>query len=147
MNTSSDKIRRQAAAWILKVLQNNEDWQVREKEDSIVNYYYVPLLEIAQNSKKYNISILKDATYLLMKNKHVDIWGDDYDPYGMLVKVLDEGIEAQKKSFYLYNGARSWLKRSLLSLGIFAWLLPAPIHFPKNLSILKPFLIKWIHYF
>jgi len=37
---------------------------------------------------------------MLRKNRHVKIWGDDFDPRAMMVQVSGEGIKAHKKSFY-----------------------------------------------
>jgi hypothetical protein len=94
----------QAAAWILKSLCNNRQWfdeiRLAGYQDFERKYNYIPLFDLSQASDKYDIRILKDACYLLRENNHVDIWGDDYEPYGMLVQVSSQGVIASNELFY-----------------------------------------------
>jgi len=102
MITRHEKQQRHAASWILKSLCTNESWteELRGRKKTHKRYLYVPLFSIAGQSKRYDLNTLKETCYLLRKNRHVHIWGDDFDPRAMLVQVSAEGIEAHKKSLY-----------------------------------------------
>ena len=102
MSTFYEKQKCHAAAWILRSLCKNSLWfdDSIERDGTDRNYLYIPLFNIAESSKRYDLNTLKEACYFLRKNNHLNIWGDDFDPRAMLVQVSDEGIEAHKKSFY-----------------------------------------------
>jgi hypothetical protein len=120
MNTEAVISDTHAAAWILKSLCTNSRWydEIRHagKDSFEKEYHYIPLIDITQASMRFNISTLKDACYLLQENNHVDIWGDDYEPYGMLVQVSEEGVAAFENSYYGKE------KRGVLrkAIGVFA---------------------------
>lgn len=111
-----------AAAWILKGLCTNHHWfdEIRHAghENFEREYHYIPLIDLAQASTRFDIRTLKDACYLLQENNHVDIWGDDYEAYGMLVQVSESGVYAHE-SFHYGKENRSVLKRAI---GVFATL-------------------------
>jgi hypothetical protein len=101
MSTYFKNTKSVAASWILKSLYTNDLWfdeAPNRKKDK--NYLYIPLFDIAQESKKFDLITLKEACYFLQKNSHVNIWGDDFDSSAMLVQISEEGIEAYKKAFY-----------------------------------------------
>src|SRR5580698_8276819 len=94
--------KRSAAAWILRTLCTNSLWfdETSEKKGPGRTYLFIPLFDIAESSKRYDLNTLKETCYFLQKNNHVNIWGDDFDSRAMLVQVSDEGVSAYKKSFY-----------------------------------------------
>ena len=102
MNNYHEKLRKNAAAWILKGLSTNDLWfdenNAKKKEDK--NYLFIPLFDIAFASKNYDFNTLKEACYLLSENGHVNIWGDDYDPRAMLVQISENGVEAYRDCYY-----------------------------------------------
>jgi hypothetical protein len=116
MNTNSVNQKQYATAWILKALCTNRRWfdEIRQagQENFERQYHYIPLIDIAQSSAKYDIKSLKEACYELQKNNHIDIWGDDYEPYGMLVQVTSDGVSANEELFY-GKEAGSLVKRAL----------------------------------
>jgi hypothetical protein len=117
MSTLYENQKRHAAAWILKSLCTNHLWlgeSSREKK-SDRNYMFIPLFNIAEASKRYDLNTLKETCYLLRKNNHINIWGDDFDPRAMLVQISDEGIKAYKKSLY-GNYTLTVVKRKLTAI-------------------------------
>src|SRR5579871_4660207 len=103
MNTNSSNQKQHASAWILKTLCTNRRWfdevRLAGEENFERQYHYIPLIDIAQSSARYDIRVLRDACYELQKNNHLDIWGDDYEPYGMLVQVTQDGVDANEHLF------------------------------------------------
>ena len=85
---------------------------MRSKKKSTKNYLFIPIFDIAQASRSYNLETVKDACYLLHQNNHVNIWGDDYDSRAMLVQLSEEGIRAHKQSFY-GNDLESFFRKGL----------------------------------
>jgi hypothetical protein len=122
MNNQSINQSQDAASWILKNLSTNRQWfdEIRHAghDNFEREYHYIPLYDLAQLTIKYDIATLKDACYLLKNNNHVDIWGDDFEPYGMLVQITSEGIGACRDFFYGKN-EKSISKRAV---GVFAML-------------------------
>jgi hypothetical protein len=121
MSNYYENQKQSAAAWILRSLCTNSLWfdETKEKKGSARNYLFIPLFNIAQSSGKYDLNTLKESCYLLQKNNHVTIWGDDFDPRAMLVQVSDEGITAYKKSFYgSYNLAV--IKKGITAIAVAA---------------------------
>ncbi len=101
-----------------------KDWRDQEGENT--NYFYIPLIELARTSRKYDIRTLKDASYLLKDNQQIEIFGDDFEPYGMLVKILDAGLEVQQQSIDFKNRIVRKIKHwvfPFLALSIGAWML------------------------
>ncbi len=124
MNAYYQAVKQSAANWILKTLSSKKDW--RAQNGPTTNYYYIPLIELARTSRKYDLRTLKDASYLLKDNAQIEIFGDDFEPYGMLIKILDAGLEVQKQSIDFQNRVGKWLKNRILPLiaiGIFSWVL------------------------
>lgn len=122
MNNQSINPLQDAASWILKNLSTNRQWfdEIRHAghDNFEREYHYIPLYDLAQLTIKYDIATLKDASYMLKNNNHVDIWGDDFEPYGMLVQITSEGIGACNDSFY----GRNEKSISKKLVGIFATL-------------------------
>jgi hypothetical protein len=91
MNTNTTHHVQDAAAWVLKSLSTNNNWfdEIRHAghQNFEREYHYIPLYDLAQASIRFDISTLKDACYILKDNNHADIWGDDFEPYGMLVQI------------------------------------------------------------
>jgi hypothetical protein len=104
MNTEATLQEKQAASWILKGLCTNRHWfdDIRHagRENFEREYHYIPLIDLAQASARYDIRTLKNACYLLQTNHHIDIWGDDYEAYGMLVQVSPAGVNAHEELYY-----------------------------------------------
>ena len=121
MNTET-AVDQTAAAWILKVLCTNPRWfdEIRHAgaESFEKEYHYIPLIDITQSSVRFDIRTLKDACYLLQENNHIDIWGDDFEPYGMLVQVSEEGVAAFENAYY-GREKRNFARRAI---GVFATL-------------------------
>ncbi|MBS1915765.1 MAG: hypothetical protein JST87_05770 [Bacteroidetes bacterium] len=115
MNATTNQ-KQHASAWILKTLCTNRRWfdemRLAGQQNFERQYHYIPLIDIAQSSARYDIRVLRDACYELQKNNHLDIWGDDYEPYGMLVQVTAEGVGANEQLFY-GKEATSIMKRAL----------------------------------
>src|ERR1700722_13683340 len=109
-----------AAAWILKGLCTNRQWfdDIRHagRQNFEREYHYIPLIDLAQSSARYDIRTLKDACYLLQQNNHIDIWGDDYEAYGMLVQVSELGVLAHEELYYGKEN-KSIVRRAI---GVFA---------------------------
>lgn len=124
MNNQSISINesQDAASWILKNLSTNRQWfdEIRHAghDNFEREYHYIPLYDLAQLTVKYDIATLKDASYMLKNNNHIDIWGDDFEPYGMLVQITSEGLGASNDSFY----GRNEKSISKKVVGIFATL-------------------------
>ena len=122
MNTETINQTQNAAAWLLKNLSTNRDWfdEIRHAgyENFERDYHFIPLLDLSLLSTKYDIATLKDACYMLKQNNHVDIWGDDFEPYGMLVQILPSGLNACEQSFYGDFGK----SKSRKAIGVFATL-------------------------
>jgi hypothetical protein len=93
-----------AAAWILKSLHTNTGWfdemRLAGRKNFERKYHYIPLIDISLQTHQFNITTLKDACYMLKENSDVDIWGDDFEPYGMLVQISDKGVESLQHSHY-----------------------------------------------
>jgi hypothetical protein len=93
-----------AAAWILKSLYTNTAWfdevRLAGRKEFERKYHFIPLVDISLVSEKFDISELKDACYLLKENADIDIWGDDFEPYGMLVQISEKGINAHQEDHY-----------------------------------------------
>jgi hypothetical protein len=104
MSNYQEKLKRKAAAWILKSLCTNDLWFDENKRAKSIhrNYLYIPLFDLAHCSKKYDLNTLKEGCYLLQKNNHLTIWGDDYDQRAMLIQISETGVEAYQKSLYNY---------------------------------------------
>ena len=121
MSAYYERQKKSAAAWVLKTLCTNDLWfdENAGKKNSGKNYLYIPLFDIAQASRSYDLTTLKETCYLLQENNHINIWGDDYDPRAMLVQVSDEGIKAYKKSFYRYDYS-SAIKRGVTVIAALA---------------------------
>jgi hypothetical protein len=117
MSTFFEKQKRHAAAWILKSLSTNHLWvdESSQEKKSGKNYMFIPLFNIAEASKRYDLNTLKETCYLLKKNNHVTIWGDDFDARAMLVQISDEGIRAHRKSLY-GNYTLTVVKRKLTGI-------------------------------
>jgi 3',5'-cyclic AMP phosphodiesterase CpdA len=122
MNTETVNQTQNAAAWLLKNLSTNRNWfdEIRHAgyDNFERDYHYIPLFDLCQLSPKYDIATLKDACYMLKQNNHVDIWGDDFEPYGMLVQISPSGLNACEESFYVQK-EKSKSKRAI---GVFATL-------------------------
>ncbi len=105
-----------AAAWILKSLYTNTAWfdevRLAGRKDFERKYHFIPLVDISLVSDIFDISELKDACYLLKENADVDIWGDDFEPYGMLVQLSDKGINSYQEERY-ESGESHMAKRGL----------------------------------
>ncbi|MES1223136.1 MAG: hypothetical protein ABUT20_47020 [Bacteroidota bacterium] len=116
MNTSFVNQKQCASAWVLKALCSNRRWfdeiRLGGKDNFERQYHFIPLIDLAQSSARYDIRALRDACYQLQKNNHLEIWGDDYEPYGMLVQVTSEGVTANENLFY-GKEAGSIIKRAL----------------------------------
>jgi len=101
MSNYQEKLKKNAAAWILKSLYSNDLWQENtSRKKSRVRYLFIPLFDLAQASNRYDLNTLREACYMLQDNSHLTVWGDDYDSRAMLVQISEEGVEAYKKSFY-----------------------------------------------
>jgi hypothetical protein len=122
MNTDTITQSQDAAAWILKNLSTNRQWfdEIRHAghDNFERDYHYIPLYDLAQACVRHDIRTLKDTCYMLKENNHIDIWGDDFEPYGMLVQISTEGVSAYKESYY----AKSETSFSKKAIGIFATL-------------------------
>jgi hypothetical protein len=122
MNTETINQTQNAAAWLLKNLSTNRNWfdEIRHAgyDNFERDYHYIPLYDLSQISTKYDIATLKDACYMLKQNNHVDIWGDDFEPYGMLVQISASGLNACEESFYV----RKENNKSKRAIGVFATL-------------------------
>jgi hypothetical protein len=107
-----------AAAWILKSLSSNIAWfdeiRLAGRKNFEKKYHFIPLIDISLVCERYDINVLKDACYLLKRNDDVDIWGDDFEPFGMLVQISEKGLDSGRRSSYA-RGQQSIL-RSLLAL-------------------------------
>ncbi|MBS1948204.1 MAG: hypothetical protein JST47_10595 [Bacteroidetes bacterium] len=105
MNKNYEKLKKKAAAKVLKILYTNELWfdKPPSKKDGDRNYLFIPIFDIAQASKNYNLDTIKDACYLLHQNNHVNIWGEDHDARAMMVQLSDDGAKAHKQFFYGRN--------------------------------------------
>ncbi|HLX92712.1 MAG TPA: hypothetical protein VKR32_13570 [Puia sp.] len=105
-----------AAAWILKSLSTNTAWfdemRLAGRKDFEKKYHYIPLIDISLTSENFDIATLKDACYLLKENSDIDIYGDDFEPYGMLVQISDKGLSSCQESIY------SGIKGALIKKGI-----------------------------
>src|ERR1700748_2217651 len=118
MNTTNNQKNHveHAAAWILKSLSTNIAWfdeiRLAGRKNFEKKYHYIPLIDISLTSQQYEITTLKDACYLLKENNDVDIYGDDFEPYGMLVQITDKGLGAFQDSNYP-TGKKSFARKGL----------------------------------
>ena len=123
MVTESINETQHACAWILKSLYTNKQWfdEIRHAGyDSFERkYHYIPLYDLAQISTKHDIKTLMEACYQLKEYSHIDIWGDDFEPYGMLVQISSEGVTAMKDNFYESDDKSQVSRRAI---GVFATL-------------------------
>jgi hypothetical protein len=105
-----------AAAWILKSLYTNIAWfdeiRLAGRKEFEKKFHYIPLIDISLVTERFDITTLKDACYLLKNNEDVDIWGDDFEPYGMLVQISEKGKVSYKESSYK-TGQNNFIKRGL----------------------------------
>jgi hypothetical protein len=105
-----------AAAWILRSLSTNTAWfdemRLAGRKSFEKKYHYIPLIDISLVSEKFDIATLRDACYLLKNNNDVDIYGDDFEPFGMLVQISDKGLASCNEAVYA-NGQSNVLKRTL----------------------------------
>jgi hypothetical protein len=133
-----EKQKKHAAAWLLKSLYTNDLWfdERVKRKDAVRNYLYVPLFDIADTSRKYDLNTLKDTCYLLKQNSHLNIWGDDYDPRAMLVQISDEGIRAYRKSFYGGN-VSAIIRKSLTAIAALAAVIAVLVSISRFVSVLK----------
>jgi hypothetical protein len=131
----------QAASWILKSLYTNTAWfdeiRLAGRKNFERKYHYIPLIDISLISERFDISILKDACYLLKNNNDVDIWGDDFEPYGMLVQLSDKGINSYQESRY-YSGPSSLVKKGLTGIAALIILTSVIVGIKKSSSGAKP---------
>ena len=120
MNTINQKNHvEHAAAWILKSLSTNIAWfdeiRLAGRKNFQKKYHHIPLIDISLTSETYEIAILKDACYLLKNNNDVDIYGDDFEPYGMLVQITEKGLNSFQDSAY-QSGQNSFAKKGLTAV-------------------------------
>jgi hypothetical protein len=105
-----------AAAWILKSLHSNTAWfdeiRLAGRKNFERKYHFIPLVDISLVSEVFDISVLKDACYLLKENADIEIWGDDFEPFGMLVQITDKGIDSYQGAYY-ESGETSLAKKGL----------------------------------
>jgi len=105
-----------AAAWVLKSLSTNTAWfdemRLAGRKNFEKKYHYIPLIDISLVSENFDIATLKDACYLLKNNYDVDIYGDDFEPYGMLVQISDKGLVSCNEAVYA-SGQPNLLKKTL----------------------------------
>ncbi len=101
MSNYQEKLKKNAAAWILKSLYTNDLWyETTTRRNSPKNYLFIPLFDLSQASTRYDLHTLREACYMLQDNSHLTVWGDDYDSRAMLVQISEEGTEAYKRSIY-----------------------------------------------
>ncbi|HEX4374694.1 MAG TPA: hypothetical protein VHZ50_15430 [Puia sp.] len=105
-----------AAAWVLRSLSTNTAWfdemRLAGRRNFEKKYHYIPLIDISLVSENFDIATLKDACYLLKNNNDVDIYGDDFEPYGMLVQISEKGLESCNEAVYS-SGKKNILKKTL----------------------------------
>jgi hypothetical protein len=103
-----------AAAWILKSLTTNTAWfdemRLAGRRNFEKKYHYIPLIDISLVSENFEIATLRDACYLLKNNNDVDIYGDDFEPYGMLVQISDKGLTSHNDAIYASGKNNSFKK-------------------------------------
>jgi hypothetical protein len=108
-----------AAAWILKSLSTNTAWfdemRLAGRKSFERKYHYIPLIDISLVSENFDIATLKDACYLLKNNNDIDIYGDDFEPYGMLVQISEKGLVSCNDAIYS-NGKKNILKKTLTAM-------------------------------
>jgi len=122
MNTINQKDHvEHAAAWILKSLSTNIAWfdeiRLAGRKEFQKKYHYIPLIDISLVSDAYEIATLKDACYLLKTNSDLDIYGDDFEPYGMLVQITDKGLNSFAESLY-QSGQNNYAKKGLTAVAV-----------------------------
>jgi hypothetical protein len=107
-----------AAAWILKSLSSNIAWfdevRLAGRKNFEKKYHFIPLIDISLVCERYDINVLKDACYLLKHNEDVDIWGDDFEPFGMLVQISEKGLDSCRRS--TYSRGQNFILKSLIAL-------------------------------
>src|SRR5277367_2228323 len=105
-----------AAAWILKSLYTNIAWfdeiRLAGRKEFEKKFHYIPLIDISLTTERFDITTLKDACYLLKNNEDIDIWGDDFEPYGMLVQISEKGKASFREASYK-TGQNNFLKKGL----------------------------------
>jgi hypothetical protein len=108
-----------AAAWILRSLSTNTAWfdemRLAGRKSFEKKYHYIPLIDISLVSENFEIATLRDACYLLKNNNDVDIYGDDFEPYGMLVQISDKGLVSCNEAVYA-SGQTNTLKKTLTAV-------------------------------
>jgi hypothetical protein len=108
-----------AAAWILKSLSTNTAWfdemRLAGRKSFEKKYHYIPLIDISLVSENFDIATLRDACYLLKNNNDVDIYGDDFEPFGMLVQISDKGLVSRNEAVYA-SGQSNFLKKTLTAV-------------------------------
>jgi len=57
-----------------------------------------------------------EACYMLRDLGHVDIWGDDFEPLGMLVQLSQEGEIALKNGHYDKNSPKGISRKAIGAL-------------------------------
>jgi hypothetical protein len=108
-----------AAAWVLKSLSTNTAWfdemRLAGRKSFEKKYHHIPLIDISLDSENFDIATLRDACYLLKNNNDVDIYGDDFEPYGMLVQISDKGLVSCNEAVYA-SGQNNTLKKILTTV-------------------------------
>jgi hypothetical protein len=126
-----------AAAWVLKSLSSNTAWfdeiRLAGRKEFEKKYHYIPLIDISLVSEAFEIATLKDACYLLKNNNEIDIYGDDFEPYGMLVQISDKGLESNHQSVYA-SGKNNLLKKGLTVIAAVVILVSVVVGVKKTAS-------------
>lgn len=109
-----------AAGWVLKSLYTNKKWfdEIRHAGQTHFErkYHHIPLYDLAQATDNYDIRTLMEACYLLRDKGQVDIWGDDFEPLGMLVQLCPEGELAYSQGAYENKAKKGLYKRAIGAL-------------------------------
>ncbi len=127
-----------AASWILKSLYTNIAWfdeiRLAGRKEFEKKFHYIPLIDISLTTERFDITTLKDACYLLKNNEDIDIWGDDFEPYGMLVQISEKGKTSFQEASYP-SGQNNLLKKGLTAVAALVILASVIIGVKKSLSI------------
>jgi len=142
-----------AAAWILKSLYTNIAWfdevRLAGRKEFERKFHYIPLIDISLITERFDITTLKDACYLLKNNEDIDIWGDDFEPFGMLIQISEKGKISYKESSY-NNGQNNSIKKGVTVVAALVIIISVVVGIKKSSGIkqdknISPSFNKKIH--